>query len=259
MTRSMLIDLDGVVYEGDEPVAGSIDALGTLARKRVPYLFVTNTTSRPRAAIATQLRALGLDVPATRILTPPVAARAWLDRHAPGPALLLVPPATWADFNGISTATPDPDQEIRSVVVGDLAEDWTFRRLNEAFRALMREVPPAFVALGMTRYWRTSDGLQLDAGPFVKALEFATGRTATVLGKPSPAFFATALELLGARAGDTSMIGDDIVGDIDGAQRAGLRGVLVRTGKFRPVDLDGSIRPDAVIDSLAALPGHLGL
>ena len=94
------------------------------------------------------------------------------------------------------------------------------------------------VALGMTRYWRAEDGLRLDAGAFVRALEYAAGRTAVVVGKPDPTFYATAVDALGLEAGQVVMVGDDIHTDVEGAQRAGLTGVLVRTGKFSASDLE---------------------
>jgi ribonucleotide monophosphatase NagD (HAD superfamily) len=106
----------------------------------------------------------------------------------------------------------------------------------------------------MTRYWRAADGLRLDTAPFVVALQHATGIAPVVLGKPARPFFAAALARLGAEASETLMIGDDIRGDIGGAQGAGIRGLLVRTGKFRPRDLRGEIQPDGVIDSIADLP-----
>ena len=254
---ALLIDLDGVVYLGDEPIPGAVDALRILAARDVPHLFVTNPTSKPRASIVAHLRGHGVDVAADRILTPPVAALRWLERHAPGPAMMFVPEVTHCDFDAIERVAPGDQREIASVVVGDLATDWSFARINQAFRALMREDAPAFVALGLTRYWRTKDGLQLDVGPFVKALEYATGREPVVLGKPSAAFFETALDVLGSEPDETVMIGDDVIGDVGGAQRAGLRGALVRTGKFRPADLEGAVKPDFVLDSLASVPDQL--
>jgi HAD superfamily hydrolase (TIGR01458 family) len=106
----------------------------------------------------------------------------------------------------------------------------------------------------MTRYWRAEDGLRLDVGAFVRALEYAAGRTAVVVGKPDPAFYATAVDALGLEAGQVVMVGDDIRNDVEGAQRAGLTGVLVRTGKFSASDLTAEISPDAVLDSIADLP-----
>jgi HAD superfamily hydrolase (TIGR01458 family) len=113
---------------------------------------------------------------------------------------------------------------------------------------------PHLIALGMTRYWRAADGLRLDCAPFVAALQHATGIEPVVLGKPAKPFFETALRTLGTNAGETLMIGDDIRSDVGGAQRAGMPGMLVRTGKFRAADLGGEIRPDGVLRSIADLP-----
>ena len=252
--RAVLFDLDGVLYEGERAVPGGADAVRWFRESAVPHLFLTNTTSRPRSALVSKLAGLGITVAVEDILTPPVAAVAWLRRHAPGPAALFVTPATEAEFEGIARLPEEAESGAASVVLGDLGEGWSFTRLNRAFRLLMQEPRPAFVALGMTRYWRAADGLRLDVAPFAVALEHATGSRAEVLGKPAPAFFEAALSLLGCTADETVMIGDDIVGDVGGAQRAGLHAVLVRTGKFRSSDLAGEIVPDAVLDSVRELP-----
>jgi HAD superfamily hydrolase (TIGR01458 family) len=243
-----------VIYEGDEPVAGAADAVAWLVEEGIAHLFLTNTTSRPRSALIEKLAGLGVDTTPDRILTPPVAAARWLETHAPGPAALFVPEATAAEFGDLPRLAADAESGAASVVLGDLGTAWDFATLNRAFRLLMAEPRPAFVALGMTRYWRAEDGLRLDVAPFVKALEHATGAEAVVLGKPAPAFFDTALDLLGLAAGECVLVGDDIVSDVGGAQEAGITGLLVRTGKFREADLEGAIRPDAVLHSFAELP-----
>jgi HAD superfamily hydrolase (TIGR01458 family) len=252
--RGLLIDLDGVLYQGEQRVPGADEAIAWLSERGVPHLFLTNTTSRPRSALVEKLAGLGIRVTADEILTPPVAADRWLAKHAPGPAALFVPPATAGEFRSVPHLPDDAERGAASVVLGDLGEDFRFPVLNRAFRLLMSEPRPVLVALGMTRYWRAEDGLRLDVAPFVVGLEHASGARAVVLGKPSAAFYETALGLLDCAAKDAIMIGDDVSGDVGGAQQAGLRGVLVRTGKFRSADLDGEIRPDAVLDSIADLP-----
>ncbi len=251
--KAVLIDLDGVLYQGDEAVPGAAGVVSWLAARSIPHLFLTNTTSRSRRDLVGRLAGFGVQTCEQRILTPPVAAAAWLAANAPGPAGLFVPPATRADFATLSVLPADSEHGAGSVVIGDLGEAWDFATLNRAFRLLMSKPRPVLVALGMTRYWRAADGLRLDVAPFVRALEHAASCEAVVLGKPSRAFFDAALETLGFPAAETVMIGDDIVGDVQGAQNAGLRGVLVRTGKFRNEDLTASIRPDAVLGSIAGL------
>lgn len=253
--RGLLIDLDGVVYRGDEPIAGAAAAVRWLQDEAMPYLFVTNTTSRPREALVDKLAAFGIDASVDDILAPADAAAAWLSTQNCRRLLLAVPGATAAAFDAFDTQVLDQAAApVDAVVVGDIGAEWTFERLNTAFRCLMQKPSPKLIALGMTRYWHAPDGLRLDTAPFVAALAHASGVEPTVLGKPARAFFETALARLGTSAGATWMIGDDIRTDVGGAQRAGLNGILVKTGKYREGDLELGIEPDLVIDSLAALP-----
>lgn len=250
----ILFDMDGVLYEGDRAIAGAAEAVAWCRAQRIPHLFLTNTTSRPRRALVEKLARLGIVADATEILTPPVAAARWLHQKAHGPVALFVPERTREEFAGLPVAGPDYSGRIAAVVIGDLGHAWEFGALNQAFRLLMAEPRPTLVALGLTRYWRAEDGLRLDAGPFVKALEYASGLEAVVLGKPAAPFFETALALLGTGAAETWMIGDDIRTDIEAAQQAGLCTILVRSGKFRPQDLALGITPDATLASVADLP-----
>jgi phospholysine phosphohistidine inorganic pyrophosphate phosphatase len=141
----------------------------------------------------------------------------------------------------------------QAVMVGDLGERWSYALLQEAFEYIMAGAE--LIALSRDRYWWNQDRLALDAGPFVAALEFATGRSALVAGKPSPSFYATALQSLEVEpAGSVAMIGDDLWSDVEGAQRAGLQGWLVRTGKYRETAVsESAILPDRILESVAEL------
>ncbi len=257
MIRGVLFDLDGVLYNGEEPIAGAAEAVSAVREMGFASLFVTNTTSRPRSAVAAKLAAFGIETETERILTPPVAAANWMRRNGLGPVALFVPEATKADFAGLPEAPADAQSGARYVVVGDLGAAWDFQTLNRAFRLLYNNDGALLIALGMTRYWRAPDGVSLDVAPFVAALEHAGGKTATVLGKPSREFFAAAAALLGCGMRELLMVGDDIRADIAGAQAAGLKAALVRTGKFRPRDLEGAVKPDAALDSIRDLPALL--
>ena len=255
MIRGVLFDLDGVLYSGEDPIPGAADAVEQVRRSGVASQFVTNTTSRPRSAIVAKLAKFGVRAVPGDILTPPVAAAAWIRSRADGSAALFVPAATRAEFAGLE-ATAD-ESEVRYVVVGDLGRAWDYERLNAAFRLLHGRPRRRLVALGLTRFWQSSDGANLDVAPFVAALECATGCTATVMGKPSKEFFLQAASRMGLAPEDLLMIGDDLQVDALGAKRAGLRSALVRTGKFRPSDLDGDDLPDWVLDSARELPALL--
>lgn len=251
--KSILLDLDGVFYEGGQPINNAPEVVQWLKARGIPHLFLTNTTSRPRSALVEKLTDMGIGVEAGQILTPSVAAVRWLKSNVEGDVALFVPEATKGEFSELSIASERTESGAGAVVIGDLGEDWDFATLNRAFRLLISESKPPLIALGMTRYWRAADGLRLDVAPFIVALEYATGTRPLILGKPAKPFYQAALDTLGAKASQTFMIGDDIRGDIDGAQKAGLKGLLVRTGKYRSSDLALDIMPHAVLDSIAEL------
>ena len=251
--RGLLLDLDGVLYVGDHPVEGAREALAAIRGKRLPVRFLSNSTRRSRASVAARLRGMGFPVDTGEILTPAVAAATRLAKQGKR-AFLLTTGDTREDFGraGVTLADEDPD----AIVIGDAGELFTYGLLNRAMRMVLGGAE--IIALEKDRTWMGTDGLMLSAGPFVAALEYATGKVATCVGKPSPDFFAAALESLGVPGPEAAMVGDDIETDIGGAQGCGIRGILVRTGKFREERLASSgIRPDLVIDSVADLPDIL--
>ncbi len=226
--RGVLLDLGGVVYVGATPLPRAVAAVGRLKQAHLTVRYITNTTRTPRRGMLDKLAKIGLRADADELFMPAIAARHYLERHQLAP-LLLVHPALQEDFAGL------PAGAGRAVVIGDAAEGFTYDALNRAFRAIMGGA--AFVALVRNRSFQDADHeLSLDAGPFVAALEYATGRHATLLGKPSPDFLRAAVESLGCAPAEAVMIGDDVEADVGGAMAAGLRGVLVRTGKYRPGD-----------------------
>lgn len=256
MIAGVLFDLDGVLYNGGEPIDGAADTVAAVRARGVPSLFVTNTTSRPRSALVQKLQRFGVQSEPGDFLTPPVAAAGWMRRRGGGLAALFVPEATREEFAGLEAGPESLD--LRYVVIGDLGPAWNYSTLNRAFRLLHASPARELIALGLTRYWRSPDGLNLDVAPFVAALECAAGRTATVLGKPAKEFFRQAAAQLGVPPGELLMIGDDIRADVMGAKRAGLQAALVRTGKYRDGDLDvEGERPDWVLDSVRDLAGLL--
>lgn len=252
--RGILLDLDGVLYDSETPVEGGDRVAAWIRARGIPFLYVTNTSSRGRGALVEKLGRFGIPVEPGRILTPCVAAAEWLRAHAGGPAALFVDPRARGEFSGIPILDEAAESGAHHVVVGDMGEGWDFHTLNRAFRLLYSEPACGLMALGMTRFWRAEDGIRLDAAPFVAALEHATGKKARVFGKPSALFFRAAADRLGLPVSEIVMVGDDMATDIAGAQRAGLRGVLVRTGKFRPADLEGEVSPYALFDSIRDLP-----
>jgi phospholysine phosphohistidine inorganic pyrophosphate phosphatase len=252
--RGILFDMDGVLYNADRLIAGAVDTVEWVQAQGIPHLFVTNTTSRSRAALAEKLLAFGIRAMENEILTPAAAVAAWVRNAGGGQIALFLRPSARLEFTGLPCLSEDAEHGADYVVVGDLGDLWDYRTLNRAFRLLHNNPEAKLVALGMTRYWLAADGISLDVAPFVAALEHATGRKAIVFGKPDARFFWAAAEKLGLEGTEILMIGDDIDVDVGGAQAAGLKGGLVKTGKFRPTDVEGSVQPDVVFDSIADLP-----
>lgn len=249
-----VVDLDGTLYQGDRAIQGAAAAITALRSAGIPVCFATNTTRRPRTALVERLRGMGIELRTEELHTAPVAAATWLEAQGARRVSLLLAEATFEEFAAFELDHDQPD----CVVAGDLGDGWSFEVLNRAFRALLRGA--RLVAIHKNRSWDPGGGIQLDAGPFVAALEYATGVEAVLVGKPSTAFFETAARALGVPRDRVAVVGDSVTNDVVGGQRAGCLGVAVRTGSFREDDLGGLDRsPDAVLDSIADLPTWLGI
>lgn len=248
-----LFDLDGTLYVGGAAVPGAPETLARLRSRGVPFRLVTNTTSRSRRLLVARLGGYGFQVTPDEIVTASLAGVELLRANGHARVAPFVPPGALEDLAGLTLAggtSNRPRAAADAVLVGDLGDQWTYGLLQEAFEYLMDGA--VLVALSRDRYFRQGGRLALDAGPFVAALEYATGVTATVAGKPSPAFYQAAVRGLGAAPDRVAMIGDDLWSDVEGAQRAGLQGWLVRTGKFREDVLRSSgIVPDRILASAA--------
>lgn len=227
--KGVLLDIAGVLYDGDSVVPGAIEGMQALRAAGLPLRLVTNTTRQPKRMLLDQLRRLGFEVAEGELFTATEALVAYLVRERLRP-LLLVHPNLDEEFAALDRERPN------AVVVGDAAERFTYPRLNAAFRLLVDGAP--LLAIATNRYFREADGLSLDAGPFVAALEYAAAAKAILFGKPAPAFFQAVVNDLGASPAETWMIGDDVEADVNGALALGLRATLVRTGKFRTGDVE---------------------
>jgi HAD superfamily hydrolase (TIGR01458 family) len=251
--EGLLLDLSGVIYVQDGAVPGATEALERLRSHDIPIRLVTNTTMRPRRSILERLERLGVEAQADELLTPATLAAKRCAEAGYESVALVVLDDLREDLEGLEQR----GDRVDAVIVGDLGESWDYDVLNKAFRQLMEGA--ALIALQKNRYWETAEGLSLDAGPFVSALEYASGREAEVVGKPSEAFFELALADLGVRADRAAMVGDDVEADVGGAMDGGLAGILVRTGKYREgLVRETGIEPTATVDSIADVPDLIG-
>jgi phospholysine phosphohistidine inorganic pyrophosphate phosphatase len=260
------LDLDGTLYTSAGPVPGAAEALRRLRERDIPFRLVTNTTSRSRAMLLERMRGYGFVVELEEIFTATLAGAALARDSGIRVVAPFLPAPALEDLSGLElvggfSGRGDLPRAARglgtpeAVILGDMGEGWGYGALQEAFEYVMGGA--SIIALSRDRYWQRGDRLALDAGPFVAALEYATGVEAVVAGKPSPAFYAAALASLDIPgAAKAAMVGDDLWSDVQGAQRAGLEGWLVRTGKFREEALrDSGIVPDRTLASVAELAG----
>lgn len=231
MITSVLLDLSGVLYVGDQAIPGAIEAIARLDEHRIPRCFITNTTRRTPAAVHRSLNNLGFDIALQDIFTASSAALDYIKHHRLHPHVLVHENLEQV-FSAVHSDRPD------AVLLGDAANAFNYTTLNRAFRVLMQNDAIPLISMGYNRYFREADGLSLDLGAFTAALEFASGRRAVIMGKPSADFFLQAVDRLGARAEEVVMIGDDVDSDVNGAVDAGLQACLVKTGKYQPGDED---------------------
>jgi HAD superfamily hydrolase (TIGR01458 family) len=252
---AILLDVDGVLHVSGTPIPGAAAAVRRLRDAGHRLRFVTNSTTRSRAQLAEQLRGMGIELGDDELQTTgDVAARTLAGRRV----LALTMPGLLDDLDGLQLVGMNVD----AVLIGGADEGeetgrvFSYLNLNRAFHEL--EAGADLYCLHKNRWWQTSDGARLDTGAFVAGLEYAADTEATVLGKPSSEYFAAALEALDAEPALTWMVGDDLEGDCLGAHRHGMRTVLVRTGKFRPDEVERSqVQPDGIISSIAQLPDWL--
>jgi len=251
--EAVLIDIDGVLTVSWRALPGAVAAMARLRACEVGIRLVTNTTSRTRAWMATRLSAQGFPVHPEDILTAPGLTAHYLQEAYPGARCMVVNSGDLSnDLPGLTLVRGDKD-DVDVVVLGGAGPEFGYDTMNRVFHHVRRGA--ALVAMNRNYYWATDEGLRLDTGTFLAGLERAGGVVATMTGKPAPTFFASALGHLGADAATTLVVGDDVTSDVVGAQEVGIRGVLVRTGKYLPGDVEkAALSPDFVLDTFAELP-----
>jgi len=250
--KAALLDLDGVLYVGEKSIPDAAITVSRLRDQGLTLAGVTNTTTQSRRMVAEKLARLGIPLTEASLHTPAALARR---RIGDGSAALFVRDALREDLRSIHETFDQPDY----VVMGDIGgEGYTAEMLRQIFTMVMDGAK--ILALHKNRFWQKPDGLHLDIGPFVAAIEYATNCQATVLGKPSHDFFTSVCEAIAIPAGQCLMVGDDVESDIGGAAASGLRTVLVKTGKYREAFVKRSgIKADLVISSIADLPDAINL
>jgi len=243
--KALFLDLSGVLYDGSRPIDGAADFLRRARACGRPLRFLTNTATKPAAAIVEEMRRMGFEIEPDELVTAPKAAHDYIVARGLRP-YCLVHPKIRGDFDDIDQHAPN------CVLLGDARDELNYANLNRAFRLLHDGAP--LIGIGLNRYFMDEDGMMLDTGAFIRGLEWAAGIEAVIMGKPGADFFAQVVAGTGLAAGDCLMVGDDAVADVKGAIDAGLQGCLVRTGKYRPGDEAQLPAGTMVVDRVAELP-----
>lgn len=221
--RALLLDLSGVLYDGTRLIAGAVDTIAAARQRGLVLRFVTNTASKPASVILAELEAMGIPVQTDELFTAPMAAKAYIEQQGLRP-FCLIHRSLLPEFAAL------PQSDPNCVLLGDARNDLNYDNLNHAFQLCKKGAP--LIGIGMNKYFMDTDGLMLDAGAFIHAIEWAADTQAIVMGKPSADFFAQVVASTGFLAGECLMVGDDVMSDVVGAVNAGLQGCLVKTGKF---------------------------
>ncbi len=252
--KGILFDLDGVLYIGSQAVEGAIEAVRKIQASGIQCRFVTNTSTLSLTSLQQKINALGFSIPINQIISAPQATYLYLKhQHNPVCRLLLAEDVK-KDFEEFNQT----GKRVDYIVIGDIGDTWSYALLNQVFSDLMQGAK--LIAIHKNRFWQTEHGLQMDIGGFIDALEYASGVKAMIIGKPSADFFQIALDDMALKPSEAAIIGDDIDADVGGGQQVGLKGVLVKTGKYRQSYAEASaIKPNLIIDSIVDLPKALGL
>jgi HAD superfamily hydrolase (TIGR01458 family) len=251
----ILLDIDGVLHVSGEPIPGGAEAVARLRENGHRLRFVTNNTTQSRKRLAEQIRGFGIELEDEELQTTSVAAAHALRGKR---VLALTMPDIVEDLEGIELVGEGADAVLLGGADETFETNQVFSYMNLARAFAELQAGAELYCLHKNRWWQTGRGPLLDSGAFVAGLEYAAETQATVLGKPSAAYFSAALDALDSDPQLTWMVGDDVEVDVAGAAACGLRTVLVRTGKFRPDAVETArVQPDGIVTSIAALPGWI--
>ncbi|MFH0882851.1 MAG: TIGR01458 family HAD-type hydrolase [bacterium] len=252
--QHVFLDIDGVLMLGDQPIPGGTTTVNKLLSLGIKVSYVTNTTRKPRRKIYEELQKLGFHLDENDVICPAIIARETILQMKRPSVALFVADEILEDFEGLKITT----QRAGAVIMGDLGDKFTPEILDQIFKLTF--TGSELIALQKNRFWRDEIGLRLDLGPYVAAIEYATGKKADVVGKPAPGFFRGLLTRYHIRPENALMVGDDIEADILGAQRLGMKTAQVKTGKY---DADfvtrTGVEPDEIVPSIADLSPALGI
>jgi len=251
--KALLIDLEGVLYSDNKLISGSIDVIKELRKNNLKLQFLTNTTTTPRKLIFNKLQDYGFDIEEEEIFTPIIATKNYLRDNKIKKIALITNIEIIEEFKDYEITQKDPEV----VIMGDIYKNFKWDILDMIFKLVYLE-NSTLIALHQNKYCMRDGKISLDLGPFVKAIEYSSGKKSILMGKPEKNFFNLAIKDLGIIKDNILMIGDDITSDIEGSINANLKAIQVKTGKFQEKDLKYPTQPHYRIESINDLPTLLG-
>jgi NagD protein len=247
-----ILDLDGTVYLGREPLAGAVQAIADLRAAGSRFVFLSNNPLERSAVYAARLRDMGVPVENREVVSSIDALLGYLQDRPAGRILTVSEPLLEDELRAAGHELTDDPQAADAVVVS-WDRTFTYEKLRQAFVAVRGGA--RLIATNADPYCPTPDGGLPDCGALLAAIEVSTGVTAeAVVGKPSAHIARVALERLGLPAGSVVMVGDRLLTDVAMAHRAGMVGALVLTGATNRAEVaNAAVAPDLVIERLDQL------
>jgi HAD superfamily hydrolase (TIGR01458 family) len=245
----ILIDFDGVINIYGNPAPYAQEFLSFLHQFKIPSFILSNSTLKNGREIKQFL--IKNKLPSeTPIMTAADAAVKYVENHYQRVAVYCADKVKKEFEKYIDTKNP------QAIVVGDLGDKWSIELINEIFLKVFSGAD--LIAMHMNKYWEPHQNkFILDAGSFIAAIEYATSKKAVLIGKPSPIFFQTVLEILGYKKDfPFIMIGDDIESDLIPVNKMGGKSILILTGKTKSLP-EGEFKPDHIANDLAEVIGIL--
>ena len=247
--NGLLIDLEGVLYNDNQLIPGSIDVIKELKRVGLKLRFLTNTTTAPRKKILEKLLNFGFDIEEKEIFTPIIATKNYLRDNNVKKISLVTNIEIIEEFKEYEITQKDPE----AIIMGDIYKNFNWDILDRIFK-LVYINNAALIALHQNKYCMRDSQVSLDLGPFVRAIEYASNKKSILMGKPEKNFFDLAIKDMEISKEAVFMIGDDIISDIKGAKDFGIKAIQVKTGKYQKEDCsDKFTQPDLRIDSIINL------
>ena len=252
MIKAFLFDLDGVFYEDDRIIPGVSATIEWLKQQKIPYRFLTNNTTLSRRLLVDKLNIIGLALNEDDLISANYAGTLLLKKLSIKSCRLVLRENAKIDYQTFDTTNPKPE----AIVVGDIGPNWDYNLMNDLMNLIFNGAK--LIALHKGTYFQSHDKLVIDSGAFVAGLEYSTQTNAIIVGKPQPTFFELASQHFDCKVNEIAMVGDDLINDIQGAQKMGYTTFLVKTGKFRSsIYRSSSIRPDHLIKSINELPNYI--